>query len=110
MKKIDDRDPEVVDVDLDIINLFKKLPLDHESAHFYFNVNGSSVSTMGGGSSKALTQGFFEILDRHDGDIEDTPAQFLLDAALTFLCGQNNKDVLELFYKELKKQRKNNKK
>ena len=90
---------ELMDLDLDIVNLLNKRPLDAENhSYFYISVKSDSVATVGGGDGIAMMQGFGAILTREDngGGARDA----MLTAVIGYLS--ENKGQLKKFKKALK--------
>ena len=84
---------EITDVDLDVVNLLKKLPTGDGYGHLYFNSKEDSVASVGGGDAFALMDGFLHLLQRKDNEGGEMMKDCMLGALL-------------LYFKENKKERK----
>jgi len=91
---------EIMNIDLDIVNLLKKLPLGEGHAHYYFSVRENSISDVGAGDTYAMMEGFNAMMNRRSEDGGDELKNAILSTVAVYL--KENKKVKKLFLKNLK--------
>jgi len=92
---------EIVDVDLDVVNLLKKLPKTKGYAHCYFNSTETAVSGCGNGSIEDLTALFYDSL-QYGNEERAWVKTAMIDAVLNHLIHDYDDDQRKTIAKLIK--------